>query len=144
MAPPAPSSSAPSLPLGKPFVSRELSSIFHAFPRPIPIPNPTALLAIYKTDRQQHVIVSGMENSLMGIRLAVQRVPFVSGLKVTHWDTTGTPLRRTASGCMKVCSCRVRYYIQLRITRSSLCLACPKDGDPHRWGNSSYGSAPGE
>ena len=31
----------PSLPLRKPFVSRELSSIFHAFPRPIPTSQPT-------------------------------------------------------------------------------------------------------
>ena len=49
----------PSLPLRKPFVSRELSSIFHAFPRPIPTSQPTRdpsaelrPTAIYKTERQ--------------------------------------------------------------------------------------------
>ena len=50
--------SPPSLPLRKPFVSRELSSIFHAFPRPIPASQPTQPrpelrpTAIYKTERQ--------------------------------------------------------------------------------------------
>ena len=36
-----------------------------------------------RRDRQQHVIVSGMENSLMGIRLAVQGSPFALGRKDT-------------------------------------------------------------
>ena len=79
----------PSLPLRKPFVSRELSSIFHAFPRPIPTSQPNRdpssdrQPSTRRRDRQQHVIVSGMENSLMGIRLAVQGSPFALGRKDT-------------------------------------------------------------
>ena len=57
---------------------------FSRLPSPHPFPTQPRSPSTRQTDRQQHVIVSGMENSLMGIRLAVQGSPFALGQEETE------------------------------------------------------------